>query len=198
MLLKPKTKLKFTNDWLKQLKFKEHSDYDLAGHVSAIALKSESGSVFDFYRTNPLEKPENFKLTQLYYKIKEARNLVDYFDFIETTRVRIHKQEPGKQIPLHSDDNNVAAKDKDDLRLRMLTALTTSSDFVYQFEYKDKYQILSLDQGESIIFDPDRVKHGMMNNSKDKTRYCLVQIFKAYPQQQGLIEFIQKKRIITI
>ena len=53
MLLKAKTRLEFDNNWVKQLKFVEHTDQDLAGHVDAISVKSESGSVFDFYRSNP-------------------------------------------------------------------------------------------------------------------------------------------------
>jgi hypothetical protein len=51
MLLKAKTRLILQNSWIKHLKFKEHTDYDLAGNVDAIAVKSESGSVYDFYRS---------------------------------------------------------------------------------------------------------------------------------------------------
>ena len=38
--------------WLKKLKFVDHTDYDLKGNCFAIAIKSESGGVFDFYRAN--------------------------------------------------------------------------------------------------------------------------------------------------
>ena len=64
MLLRPKTKLIFNNTWVKKLIFKEHTDYDLAGNVDAIAVKSESGKVFDFYRSDPVENTEDFVLKE--------------------------------------------------------------------------------------------------------------------------------------
>ena len=79
MLLKAKTRLEFDNSWVRQLKFVEHTDQDLAGHVDAISIKSESGSVFDFYRSNPLENPDDFKYTALYNKVPQVKKLVDYF-----------------------------------------------------------------------------------------------------------------------
>jgi len=198
MLLVPKTILTFNNDWLKKLKFQEHTDYDLAGHVSAIAIKSESGSVFDFYRSNPRENPDDFKLTQVYHQIPEVKKLVDYFYFLRTSRVRIHRQEPGHNIPLHTDDNNTHAEDKEDYNLRMLTALTSDSDFIYKFRHEGELHEISLAKGESVIFDPDLVEHGMDNNSSNKTRFALVQIFKAYPVHRGLIDFINTNQLWEI
>lgn len=198
MLIFPKTTLSFNNKWLNKLKFQDHTDYDLKGNCSAIAVKSESGSVYDFYRTNPIEKPEDFKLTQLYYRIEEVKNIIDYFYFLETTRVRIHKSEPGHIIKLHTDDNNIQAKDKDDYRLRMITALNDDEDFIYTYEYEGIRQDIKLLQGQSIIFDPDKVKHGLINNSKHKSRYALVQVFKAYPAHRGLIDFINTDQLWEI
>ena len=198
MLIQPKTTLVFDNKWLSKIKFQDHTDYDLKGNCSAIAVKSESGSVYNFYRTNPIEKPEDFKLTQLYYKIEEVKNIIDYFSFIETTRVRIHKSEPGHIIKLHTDDNNIQAKDKDDYRLRMITALNDDEDFTYTYECEGNRQDIKLLQGQSIIFDPDKVKHGLINNSKHKSRYALVQIFKAYPVHRGLIDFINTNQLWEI
>ena len=70
MLIKPKTTLVFENKWLDKLKFQDHTDYDLKGNCYAIAAKSESGGVYDFYRSDPIENPKDFKLTQLYYKVE--------------------------------------------------------------------------------------------------------------------------------
>jgi len=197
MIIRPKTKLDFDNSWIDKLKFKEHTDIDLAGHVSAIAVKSESGKVFDFYRTQPLEEPTNFKLTALYEKINEVKKLTDFFK-IETTRIRIHRQLPGQTIPMHTDDNNVEAKEPDHYRLRMLTALTEDEDFIYQFSEDNDIESYSLKKGESIIFDPDKIAHGMINKSKDKTRYCFVQIFKAYPVTDWMKQFINEEKTIKI
>jgi len=198
MLLKPKTKLLFNSKWIEKLKFKNHTDYDLAGNVSAISVKSESGSVFDFYRSNPIEDPKDFKLTQLYHKIEEVRQLVDYFSFLQTSRIRIHKQDPGSSIPLHTDGNNVNAKKQEDYNLRMITAITSDTKFIYRFKYKGQLQEFTLGQGESVIFDPDLVEHGMDNNSDNKVRYALVHIFKAYPVHRGLIDFINTKQLWEI
>ena len=198
MLLRPKTKLLFDSRWVNKLIFKEHTDYDLAGNVDAIAVKSESGNVFDFYRSDPVENPEDFTLTKVYHQIKEVRELIDYFSFLQTSRVRIHKQIPGNIVPLHTDGNNVNAKVKTDYNLRMVTALTADEDFVYRFKEKGELREFSLKQGESVIFDPDLVEHGMDNNSKTETRYALVQIFKAYPVHRGLIDFINTNQLFEI
>ena len=197
MIIRPKTKLDFDNSWVDKLKFQEHTDTDLAGHVSAIAVKSESGKVFDFYRTDPLEKPSNFKYTALYNKIKQVKDITDFFK-IETTRIRIHRQLPGQTIPLHTDDNNIHAKEANDYRLRLLTAITESDDFIYQFSVNNEIESYSLKKGESIIFDPDKVAHGMINNSKTSIRYCFVQIFQAYPVTNWMKEFINNNEVIRI
>lgn len=197
MIILPKTKLDFDNSWINKLKFEEHTDYDLAGNVSAIAVKSESGKVFDFYRSDPLEKPENFKFTALYNKIKSVKNFTDFFQ-VETTRIRIHRQLPNQVIPMHTDDNNIKAKDAEDYRLRMLTALTENDDFIYQFSVNNQIESYSLKKGESIIFDPDKVAHGMINNSKTDIRYCFVQIFKAYPITNWMKAFINEEKIVKI
>jgi hypothetical protein len=197
MLLKAKTRLILQNSWIKHLKFKEHTDYDLAGNVDAIAVKSESGSVYDFYRSAPVELPENFKFTALYSKIPEVKSLVDYFQF-ETTRIRVHKQEPRQVIPLHVDGNNTSAKSKDDYRLRLVTALTESKDFIYRFRANGADSIFSLKQGESILFDPDLVQHSMENNSDNEVRYALVQVFKAYPVSDWFKDFLYNKKDFII
>jgi hypothetical protein len=197
MLLKAKTRLIFSNNWLDNIKFKAHTDYDLAGNVDAIAIKSQSGSVYDFYRNDPLELPKNFKFTALYHKIKEVKSLVDYYEF-ETTRIRIHKQDPKQVIPLHVDGNNIAAKSKEDYRLRLITALTEDKDFIYRFRINGAVSIFSLKQGESILFDPDLVEHSMENNSEVFTRFALVQIFKAYPISAWLKDFLYNKKDVII
>ena len=108
MLYKAKTKILFSDFWIDHLVYKPHSDYDLAGHVDAIAIKSESGSVYDFYRSGQIEEPKDFKYTKLYDHYDEVQNLVNCFE-IEKTRVRIHRQGPGHTIPDHVDDNNIYA-----------------------------------------------------------------------------------------
>ena len=52
----------------------------------------------------------------------------------------------------------------------MITALTSSVDFIYTFEYNNETIEYQLKDGESIIFDPDLVKHGMKNKSKTMGR----------------------------
>lgn len=198
MLIIPKTQLAFNNDWLDRLKFKNHTDYDLKDNCSAIAIKSESGGVYDFYRSNPIEDPADFKYTQLYDKIKEVKELVDYFTFLETSRVRIHKTDPQQVIKLHTDGNNDEAKTQEDYRLRIITALNENEDFIYTYKFEGEQQNILLEKGQSIIFDPDKVEHGLINNSKTETRYALVQIFKAYPVHRGLIQFINSNEIVIL
>ena len=198
MLIIPKTQIAFETDWLEKLKFKNHTDDDLKDNCSAIAVKSESGSVYDFYRSNPVEDPADFQYTQLYHKVKEVKEIVDYFHFLETTRVRIHKTEPQQVIDLHTDGNNDEAKTQEDYRLRIITALNENEDFIYTYKYEGEQQNILLEKGQSIIFDPDKVEHGLINNSKTETRYALVQIFKAYPVHRQLIQFINSNEIVIL
>lgn len=198
MFVIPKTTLLFENKWLDKLKFVDHTDYDLQGNCSAIAVKSESGSVYDFYRSDPRENPKDFKYTQLYHVVPQVKKLIDYFSFLETSRVRIHKSEPGHTIKRHTDDNNINAKNKEDYKLRIITALNYDDEFIYSYEYEGEVHDINLKQGQSIIFDPDKVKHGLFNNSKNKVRYALVQIFKAYPTHRGLIDFINTNQSFEI
>jgi len=186
-----KTKLVFDNSWLSELIFKPHDDQDLAGNVDAVSIKSVDGNIHSFYRNKPVENPKDFKYTK-YYSL--CKSLIDYFKF-ETTRVRVHKQEPGQTIPLHTDDNNVNAVSNEDFRLRAVTALTGSDDFIYQFQLNGEIEQFSLKVGETVLFDPDLVAHGMMNNSKTETRYSLVQVFKAYPVTPWLKNFINTDQI---
>lgn len=194
MLMIAKTKLNFDTSWLSNLNFKEHDDSDLAGYVDAVAIKSWDGDVYSFYRPKPIENPKDYRYTRYYNKCK---NLIDYFQF-ETTRVRIHKQDPGKELPIHTDDNNIEAKTNEDFRLRAVTALSSSPDFVYQFQLNDEIEQFSLKKGETVIFDPDLVGHGMMNNSTSETRYALVQIFKAYPVTPWLKTFLNTEQTIEL
>lgn len=194
MLIKAKTKLIIDTSWLEKLQFKAHDDYDLAGNVNAVAIKSNDGHIHSFYRNKSVEYPQDFKYTK-YYQL--CSSLINYFKF-ETTRIRIHKQEPGQTIPIHTDDNNINAKTNDDFRLRAVTALSESDDFIYQFRLNNEIEQFSLKKGETVLFDPDLVGHGMINQSKTETRYSLVQIFKAYPVTPWLKEFINTEQTIKI
>jgi len=194
MLIIAKTKIKIDNSWLNNLAFKGHDDYDLAGNVDAVSIKSNDGGIHSFYRNKPVEHPEDFRFTK-YYKL--CKPLIDFFEF-ETTRIRVHKQEPGQTIPIHTDDNNINAKTNDDFRLRAVTALTESEDFIYQFNLAGSIEQFSLKKGETVLFDPDLVGHGMINQSKTETRYSLVQIFKAYPVTPWLKDFINEEQTVIL
>lgn len=194
MLIIAKTKIECDTLWLKQLDFKGHDDRDLAGNVDAVSIKSNDGGIHSFYRNKPVENPNDFRFTK-YFKL--CSSLINYFEF-ETTRIRIHKQEPGQSIPIHTDDNNINAKSNEDFRLRAVTALTESSDFIYQFNLEGSVEQFSLKKGETVLFDPDLVGHGMINQSETDTRYSLVQIFKAYPVSPWLKDFINTEQTVIL
>ena len=62
----------------------------------------------------------------------------------------------------------------------------------------DFYSTIKLKTGESVIFDPDTIAHGMINKSKTETRYSLIQVFKAYPVTSWLTDFINKEQTIKL
>ena len=143
------------------------------------------------------KKKKKYKKKKKKCKKNAVKKLTDFFQ-IETTRVRIHRQLPGQTIPMHTDDNNIKATDSDHYRLRMLTALSESEDFIYRFSIDNEIEEYSLKKGESIIFDPDKVAHGMVNKSKTDIRYCFVQIFKAYPIANWTKNFINDEATIVL
>lgn len=194
MLTIPKTIINFDFQHWDKIIFESHTDYDLADAVDAIAIKSLGGLIHSFYREGNTEDPKDYTYTA-YYKL--FKSLIDYFD-INTTRVRIHRQLPGKHTPLHTDDNNVGIKEASEYNLRLLTALTEDDNFVYQFEHKGELEQIKLKKGQSVIFDPDIIAHGMYNNSEKAIRYSLIQVFKAYPVTPWLKDFINTEQVINL
>lgn len=163
-------------DCLPHLPFIEHTDTDLLKN-QAVALKSESGKHNDLYRTESLEKPENFNFTDLYYENSSLKNLVDFFD-LESTRIRIHRQPPGVKVPLHSDFNNPKQVNNiADYRVRIFVPLNENDKFLYHFHDGKRHLVQSFKKGQIITFDPDLLYHGTENNS-DEYRYLLVMIVK--------------------
>jgi len=195
MLILPKTIINFNFKHWDKIDFRDHFDYDLKGHCQGIAIKSLDGKIHTFYRDGLQEHPDDYSYTA-YYKL--FKPLVDFFD-INTTRIRLHQQLPNNETPMHVDYNNIEVKNNADYNIRLLTALSESDDFIYRFKPKgEELKEFTLKKGQSVIFDPDIVAHGMINNSKTETRYSLIQIFKAYPVTPWLKDFINTEQIIKL
>ena len=178
---------------LDKLSFFKCDDYDLKNAITGVALKSESGIVNDLLRSKPVEKPEDYSFTKL-YEHKTLKSLVDIFE-LETTRIRIFKQEPEHKTSLHIDYNNTNSN-KEDYLIRIWMALNSNKDFKYFFKDK-KSNIINtvyLEKGQSVIFNPDTVYHGATNNSNEN-RYSLNIIAKP---NDWLRHFAERKEIITI
>lgn len=178
---------------IKDLPFVEHTDSDLINN-QAVALKSETGNYDDLYRTQDIEKPENFKFTRLYYENKNLKNLIDYFD-LETTRIRIHRQLPGVKVPLHSDQNNPKRVTTiDDYRIRIFVPLNDNQDFLYHFHDSRRHLVKSFKSGQIVTFDPDLLYHGTENNSNE-IRYLLVLVAKPNKWLYDLHNSLEKREI---
>lgn len=183
-------------DWssvLNKLSYFKCDDYDLKNAITGVALKSESGIVNDLLRSKPVEKPEDYSFTKL-YEHKTLKGLVDIFE-LETTRIRIFKQEPKHKTSLHIDYNNTNSN-KEDYLIRIWMALNSNKDFKYFFKDKKSNIIntVHLEKGQSVIFNPDTVYHGAANNSNEN-RYSLNIIAKP---NDWLRHFAERKEIITI
>ena len=96
-------------------------------------------------------------------------------------------------------DNSCRFDGANDYMVRSITALTASKDFTYNFiDTENKRRVQWLQQGETILFDPDLVAHGMSNKSKTETRYALVQIFKLYSVTKWARDFISTEKVVII
>ena len=176
---------------LNKLSFFECDDYDLKNAITGIALKSESGKVNDLLRSKPIEKPEDYSFTKL-YENKTIKNLIDVFE-LETTRIRIFKQEPNHETSLHVDYNNTNSS-KEDYLVRIWMALNSNDNFKYFFKDKGILSTVNLKKGQSVIFNPDTVYHGAANNSNEN-RYSLNIIAKP---NEWLRHFAERKETIII
>ena len=177
---------------LEKLPFFTCDDYDLKNAITGVALKSESGNINDLLRSKDPENPEDYSLTAL-YEHPTIKKLVDSFK-LETTRIRIFKQEPNKFTSLHVDYNNTNAK-KEEFLIRIWTALNEDESFEYYFQENGISTKLLLKKGQSVIFNPDKVYHGAYNKSTYKTRYSLNIIAKP---NNWLKNFINKEETIVI
>jgi len=166
-------------DWedsLNHLPFTEHTDKDLLNN-QAVALKSEDGKYTSFYRSKNLEKPKDYSFTSIYYEYSGIKRLVDFFE-LESTRIRIHKQNPGVKVALHSDFNNEDHIDTiDNYRVRIMVPLNYDKHFIYHFHDGKKHSVYNFKKGQIVTFDPDLVYHGTENNSQIP-RYLLVMVVK--------------------
>jgi len=193
-------KTKIEGEWssiinkLEKCVFFNCDDYDLQNSVTGIAIKSESGKIHDLLVTKKPELPENYSLTILYEHPK-IKKLIDFFE-LETTRIRIFKQQSGISTKLHLDYNNVLATNKNEFLIRIWMALNYDKNFTYIFrEGEASIKNIKLKTGESVIFNPDTVQHGAINSSFNKVRYSLNIIGRPNP---WLKNFIEKEKIIKI
>ena len=178
---------------LNKCTFFECNDYDLKNAITGIAIKSESGNINDLLRSKQPEKPEDYSLTIL-HEHPSIKKLINFFE-LETTRIRIFKQKPFQKTPMHIDYNNTFAKENDFL-LRIWTALTEDSKFIYLFKEGEALtQSICLKKSESVIFNPDKVYHGAINLSTDKIRYSLNIIGKP---NKWVKEFIESEKTVIL
>lgn len=136
------------------------NDYDLKDAITACAVKSSTGRIDDLYKSSKVDTSKNYEYTQL-YRLPEIKTLVDYFK-IETTRIRIFKQEPKNSTPLHIDKD-----DKDIIRLWV----ALNEDHNFKFYFGRKKEEVTLKKGQILVFNPNYL-HGAVNLS-DKNRYTL-------------------------
>jgi len=187
------SKVKFIGNWdeeLENVPFYPHTDYDL-DQSSAVSIRSGNGQMHDLYKVDVLETPNLYKWTKLYYTMPKVRKIIDYFE-VEKSRVRITKILPQCKILPHVDYNNSTVTKLEDYNFRILVPLNYSPDFIYLY----KEQKLTLEKGDSIIFDPDLVQHGCLNNSNTIARYALIMICKPNNWFKQLL--IGPQRTVTI
>jgi hypothetical protein len=68
----------------------------------------------------------------------------------------------------------------------------------YQFQLDGEIEQFTLKKGETVVFDPDLVGHGMINQSATDIRYSLVQVFKAYPVSDWMKSFLLSDKTVKI
>jgi len=187
-LSKYKIPINISYEQLNKLPCIEHTDYDLNTGLEAVALKSNDGHIHSFYRTSFPEMPEDFINTKL-CTYSAINNYMQELK-VEKCRVRIHKLPAQKHVKIHTDDQNDNYIGKS-YRMRVITAINDDKDFIYHWKYNNQSISCSLEKGQSIIFDPDKVAHGSNNLTLDKIRYTIISII--VPNKWLVSEFLGER-----
>lgn len=151
--------------------FKEVSKHDdqkgLQSNYKTVSIRSHDGKLDTFDQPGDFwdeEDPNNYQNTDLYYKSKDLRALLDWFK-VEKCRVRVFQLQPGCHTAMHTDMDNERGQQLGET-LRILVQLNNVPDGAWmRFRSTDSDVSIPLRKGQFAIFNPDNTAHQSDNLS---------------------------------
>jgi len=106
--------------------------------------------------------PHTFSYTDSYWQSPKLAAICDWFQ-CEKSRIRIFQQQPGHNMPIHTDFDNQKGTEYGET-LRIFVQLNDMPGGAwYHFTTADSQVTINLQKGQFLIFSPDHTGHGTQN-----------------------------------
>lgn len=163
--------------------FKEVSKHDeqkgLQSNYKSVSLRSHDGELGTFDQPGDFwdeEDPNNYEYTDLYYKCKDLRAVLDWFK-VDKCRIRVFQLQPGRHTAMHTDMDNERGQNLGET-LRILIQLNDVPEGSWlRFRSADSDVSVPLRKGQFAIFNPDNTAH-QSDNLSDFPRNAVMMIVK--------------------
>lgn len=108
------------------------------------------------------ELPEDYSYTDSYYNSPKLRAIIDWFP-VEKSRCRIFQQQPGVEMPVHTDFDNQKGTDGGET-VRIFVQLNDMPGGAwFRCKTADSDITVNLQKGQFLVFYPDTTGHGTCN-----------------------------------
>jgi len=113
----------------------------------------------DFWKE---ELPEDYSYTDSYYNSPKLAAIIDYFQ-VEKSRCRIFQQQPGVEMPVHTDfDNQKGTEGGETVRI-FVQLNDMPGGAWFRCKTADSDVTVNLQKGQFLVFYPDATGHGTCN-----------------------------------
>lgn len=108
------------------------------------------------------ELPEDYSYTDSYYNSPKLRAIIDWFQ-VEKSRCRIFQQQPGVNMPVHTDfDNQKGTAGGETVRI-FVQLNDMPGGAWFRCKTADSDVTVNLQKGQFLVFYPDATGHGTCN-----------------------------------
>jgi hypothetical protein len=113
----------------------------------------------DFWKE---ELPEDYSYTDSYHNSPKLAAIIDYFQ-VEKSRCRIFQQQPGVEMPVHTDfDNQKGTEGGETVRI-FVQLNDMPGGAWFRCKTADSDVTVNLQKGQFLVFYPDATGHGTCN-----------------------------------
>ena len=108
------------------------------------------------------ELPEDYSYTDSYHNSPKLAAIIDYFQ-VEKSRCRIFQQQPGVEMPVHTDFDNQKGTDGGETVRIFVQLNDMPGGAFFRCKTADSDVTVNLQKGQFLVFYPDATGHGTCN-----------------------------------